>query len=181
MRALALPLVNRHLGIRRPPPVAALQCRQPAHPLVPVSGWLCFCALDDPTLRNARLAGLGLDSPSQTAISGYAVLLQSLRSDVVGPHTHSCRFLAGVGLQVVCVPSSFGLTTCIGIQNICVRTSHSQHRWWVRRPTTSERSDWRRAACPPAGWVQQKVRGQMGRHQKSAQKNWNLTPINDPN
>jgi hypothetical protein len=28
-----------------------------------------------------------MDSPSQTAISGHACLLQSLRSDVVGPHT----------------------------------------------------------------------------------------------
>ena len=37
-------------------------------------------------------AGVDLNAPSQTAISGYAVLLQSLRSDVVGPHTHSCRF-----------------------------------------------------------------------------------------
>jgi hypothetical protein len=33
-----------------------------------------------------------MNSPSQTAISGYASLLQSLRSDVVGPHTRSCRF-----------------------------------------------------------------------------------------
>jgi hypothetical protein len=36
-----------------------------------------------------------LHSPSQTAISGYAGLLQSLRSNIVSPHTHSCRFLGG--------------------------------------------------------------------------------------
>ncbi len=35
-----------------------------------------------------------MNSPSQTAISGYASLLQSLRYDVVSPHTRSCRFLA---------------------------------------------------------------------------------------
>ena len=34
--------------------------------------------------------------------------------------------------------------------NIC----SSQHRWWVRRPTTSERSDWRGAAYPTAGRAQ---------------------------
>jgi len=38
-----------------------------------------------------------LKLPRLTAISGHAGLLQSLRSDVVGPHTHSCRFQEGVG------------------------------------------------------------------------------------
>ena len=45
------------------------------------------------------MSGLGcfvLNSPSLTAISGYAGLLQSLRSDVVSPHTHSCRFRDGI-------------------------------------------------------------------------------------
>ena len=54
------------------------------------------------TLVDAR----ALDSPSQTAISGYACLLQSLRSNVVSPHTHSCRFLACL---VVCVGSELPL------------------------------------------------------------------------
>ena len=37
------------------------------------------------------VVGAAVDSPSQTAISGYAGLLRSLRSNVVSPHTHSCR------------------------------------------------------------------------------------------
>ena len=48
------------------------------------------------------MSGLGcfvLNSPSVTAISGYAGLLQSLRSDVVSPHTHSCRFPCDIGLH----------------------------------------------------------------------------------
>ena len=50
-----------------------------------------------------------------------------------------------------------------GLHKVRSLTFCSQHRWWVRRPTTLERSDWRRAACPPAGRAQK--------------KNWNLTPI----
>ena len=42
-----------------------------------------------------------MNSPSPTAISGYASLLQSLRSNVVSPHTRSCRFQCDVGLQMV--------------------------------------------------------------------------------
>ena len=42
-----------------------------------------------------------MNSPSQTAISGYAGLLRSLRSNVVGPHTHSCRFQWTFGSLVV--------------------------------------------------------------------------------
>ena len=42
---LELPLINRHLGVFSPPPVAALRCRRPAHPLVPVSMgcWVASC------------------------------------------------------------------------------------------------------------------------------------------
>ncbi len=42
-----------------------------------------------------------MDYPYKTAISGYARLLRSLRSNVVSPHTHSCRFLWDVRKQVV--------------------------------------------------------------------------------
>ncbi|NBY05276.1 MAG: hypothetical protein EBQ82_07800 [Betaproteobacteria bacterium] len=48
----------------------------------------------------------GLKSRSETAISGYAGFLPSLRSDVVSPHTPRVGFYG----------------------------SSSQHRWWVRRP-----------------------------------------------
>ena len=87
----------------------------------------------------AWLCAWVMNSPALTAISGYACLLQSLRSDVVGPHTRSCRFPGCVGLPIVGVDLSI-----------------SQHRWWVRRPTTLEGSDWRRAAYPPAGRAQPK-------------------------
>ena len=45
MGGFGLPLTNRHLGVCRPPPVASLQRRRPAHPLVPVSMecWLASC------------------------------------------------------------------------------------------------------------------------------------------
>ena len=43
--------------------------------------------------------GDAVNSPSETAISGYAGHLQSLRSNVVSPHTHSCRFPWDLGLQ----------------------------------------------------------------------------------
>jgi hypothetical protein len=49
---------------------------------------------------HGQISGEG-NSPSKTAISGYAGLLQSLRSDVVNPHTHSCRFTRDAGLKVV--------------------------------------------------------------------------------
>jgi len=35
------------------------------------------------------VAKVATNPPSQTAISGYAALLRSLRSNVVGPHTRS--------------------------------------------------------------------------------------------
>jgi hypothetical protein len=40
-----IPLKNRHLGVCKPPPVASLQCRRPAHPLVSVSMgcWIAGC------------------------------------------------------------------------------------------------------------------------------------------
>jgi hypothetical protein len=53
----------------------------------------------------------GKDSPSQTAISGCASLLQSLRSDVVDPHTHSCRFQWDIGLKIVGAQKHLSFTT----------------------------------------------------------------------
>jgi hypothetical protein len=57
------------------------------------------------------LGGFVLNSPSQTAISGYAGLLQSLRSDVVDPHTHSCRFQWDAGLKIVSAQKHLSFAT----------------------------------------------------------------------
>ena len=67
-----------------------------------------------------------------------------------------------VGCQVVLVCKwltckSFSDSTPSWLARSHAFISLPQHRWWVRRPTTSERSDWRRAACPPAGRAQQKI------------------------
>jgi hypothetical protein len=48
-------------------------------------------------LRWRLLACVARNHPSETAISGYATLLRSLRSNVVSPHTHSCRLLSCFG------------------------------------------------------------------------------------
>jgi hypothetical protein len=59
---------------------------------------LCWLEL---YLSNRQLQRCAAQScPSQTAISGYAGLLRSLRSNVVGPHTCSCRFPRDVGEQI---------------------------------------------------------------------------------
>ena len=102
----------------------------------------------------SRVTKVCMDSPSETAISGYARLLRSLRSNVVSPHTHSWRSPGSVGLQTD-----------------GVHPSNPQHRWWVRRPTTSERSDWRRAAYPPAGRAQHKQHKQDKQHPQYNQPN----------
>ena len=54
-RGFLTPPLNRHLGVCRPPPVAALRCRQPARPLVPVSvkcwsahGWHAYISFAAP-------------------------------------------------------------------------------------------------------------------------------------
>ena len=67
---------------------------------------------------------VAMDSPSETAISGYASLLRSLRSNVVGPHTHSCRFPWDVGLQVVGAQEYLRLPNWVGMHqspsHLCV-------------------------------------------------------------
>ncbi len=120
------------------------------------------------------------DSPSKTAISGYAGLLQSLRSNVVGPHTHSRRFPWDVGLQVGGAQKHLRSGSNLCRHQVRAQRSLAQHRWWVPRPTTLERSDWRREACPPAERAQQRSDEPTRRNQKDAKKNWNLTPINCP-
>ena len=119
-----------------------------------------------------------LNSPCQTAISGYAGLLRSLRSNVVGPHTHSCRLLSDVSLQDVREQRFLRFTrrrefpfarkdTLFAAQ--MVGASSRQHR--SEATGGGQRTHQR-------GGFSKRSGGQMGRHQKSAQKNWNLTPIN---
>ena len=59
MGGLGLPLINRHLGVCKPPPVASLQCRQPAHPLVSVSVLLCCASGFGLPFKNRHLGVCG--------------------------------------------------------------------------------------------------------------------------
>ncbi len=130
-----------------------------------------------PLLNSHLGVWVALRSPSQTAISGYAGLLRSLRSNVVGPHTHSCRFLCEVGYQVI------GAQKCLRLPN-WVGMHQSPSHPCVAAPMVGASPDnigAKRLAegGVPAGGAgfRKSSGGQMGRHPKSAQKNWNLTPI----
>ena len=142
---------------------------------------MCICRLSARTafgLRWRFLACVASNHPSETAISGHASLLRSLRSNVVGPHTRSCRFLCAVGLQVVRGQKFLQFTRMWKFPFTrteplfaapMVGASSRQHR---SAATGGGRRSRQR------GGLRKRSGGQMGRHQKSAQKNWNLTPIN---
>ena len=124
------------------------------------------------------LACVAQNYPSETAISGYACLLRSLRSNVVGPHTHSCRFLSDVGLQDVREQRFLRFTRIREFPFArkdplfavpMVGASSRQHR--SEATGGGQRTHQR-------GGLRKSSGGQMGWHKNSAQKNWNLTPIN---
>ena len=122
--------------------------------------------------------------PSQTAISGYASLLRSLRSNVVGPHTRSCRFSWGVGLQVVDAQKLYRFTTqqaCTGsrahISFAAPMVGASSDNIGAQRlaeggvPASGAGSAKGGLSHPSGEW--------LSNQRNSAQNNWNLTPINN--
>ena len=172
MRGLGLPLINRHLGVCGPPPVASLQCRQPAHPLVSFSMgcWIAGC-----WRANAFSIRLQLvQAPGSRAATSSAAPMVGASPDNIG-----AQRLAEGG-----VPASGAGSAQSRLAHLPVifggHQPSSQHRGWVRRPTTLERSEGRRAACPPAERAQQRSDEPTRRNQKDAKKNWNLTPISCP-
>ena len=125
-----------------------------------------------------------MNPPSQTAISGYASLLQSLRSDVVGPHTHSCRFQWGVGLQVVGAQMPLAVNTMMACTWLrasklfaAPMVGASPDNIGAQRlaeggvPTIGAGSAKGGLSHPSGEW--------LSNQRNSAQNNWNLTPINN--
>ena len=113
------------------------------------------------TARSCRFLGLlaceiGFEIPLKNRHLGVAGLLQSLRSNVVGPHTHACRFPWDVGLQVGGAQKHFRSGSNLCRRQVRTQRSLAQHRWRVPSPKTSERSEGSRAAYTPAGEAQHK-------------------------
>ena len=194
-RGFELPRLNRHLGVCRPPPVAALRCRQPAHPLVPVSklhlGWSgVLTSLQKPPSRGMQ-ASSGRFAPTSSArtptrVGFHAMWVSKLLARKISSDSppsrlaHSRAHTSLPAAPVVGASSRQHWSAATGGGrrarqrgglshhehqrnwnltpiNLDVHPSLTQHRWRVRRPTTLERSDWRRAACPPAGRAQHKA------------------------
>ena len=164
-RCAELPLINRHLGVCEPPPLAALRCRRPAHPLVSVfklhGGWRGFLTpLHQPPSRGMR------------ASSSRCAPMSSARTPTrVG-------FMSD-WWTTLDVQKWLPMTTPIGVPKVCSLTYFSQHRWWVRRPDNIGAKRLAEGGVPASGAGSAKER-RMAWHRKStAQKNWNLTPISE--
>jgi hypothetical protein len=77
-----IPLKNRHLGVCGPPPVASLQCRQPAHPLVSVSMGCWFASW-----RRAKAFSIRLQlvqAPGSRAAISYSAPMVGAPPDNIG-------------------------------------------------------------------------------------------------
>ena len=82
MRGLGLPFKNRHLGVCRRPPVASLQCRRPAHPLVSVSMGCWFASW-----RHAKAFSIRLQlvqAPGSRAAISYSAPMEGAPPDNIG-------------------------------------------------------------------------------------------------
>ena len=104
-----LPLSNRHLGVCKPPPVAALRCRRPAHPLVLVSAmWLDLVDLTSPhkppsrgmRASSSRCAPMS-SARTPTRVGFHVIVVDKLSAQNYPgglPHAWACQQFARSGL-----------------------------------------------------------------------------------
>ena len=127
LRGIELHLSNRHLGVCKPPPVAALRCPRARTP-TRVGFWVAYLGawLWTPPIKPPS-RGMQASSSRCAPMSSARTPTRAGFYGLLGSRLLVCK-------SICHSPPRRHAHSRV---NICC----SQHRWWVRRPTTSEHSE----------------------------------------